>query len=210
MWNGVAHRFPLFAFVILLMTAFNFFSHGTQDLYPTFLKEQHKFDSGTVGTITAVANVGAILGGLFFGTMSQRVGRRKAIVIPALLAIPIIPLWAFPRTAAMLAIGAFMIQFLVQGAWGVIPAHLNELSPPDVRGTFPGFAYQLGNFFAASNLTIQSILAEKFDRNFGLAMAIVAGVIAIAVAGLAGLGPQARGVRFTKKGTPTKPQTAQG
>src|SRR2546430_9638632 len=100
---------------------------------------------------------------------------------------------------ASIAVGAFLLQFMVQGAWGVIPAHLNELSPSDVRGTFPGFAYQLGNFFAASNLTIQSILAEKFDRNFGLAMAIVAGVIAIAVAGLAGLGPQARGVRVTKK-----------
>jgi len=208
MWKAVANRFPLFIFVILLMTAFNFFSHGTQDLYPTFLREQHKFDSATVGTVTAVANIGAILGGLLFGTMSQRVGRRKAIVIAALLAIPMIPLWAFSQTAVMLAIGAFIMQFLVQGAWGVIPAHLNELSPHDVRGTFPGFTYQLGNFFAASNLTIQSILAEKFDKNFGLAMAIVAGVVAIAVAALAGFGPQAHGVKFTKEGTPTQPQAA--
>jgi MFS transporter, SHS family, lactate transporter len=208
MWKAVANRFPLFIFVILLMTAFNFFSHGTQDLYPTFLREQHKFDSATVGTVTAVANVGAILGGLLFGTMSQRVGRRKAIVIAALLAIPMIPLWAFSQTAVMLAIGAFVMQFLVQGAWGVIPAHLNELSPHDVRGAFPGFTYQLGNFFAASNLTIQSTLAEKFDKNFGLAMAIVAGIVAIAVAALAGFGPHAHGVKFTKDGTPIQPQTA--
>ena len=188
------------------MTAFNFFSHGTQDLYPTFLREQHKFDSATVGTVAAIANIGAILGGLLFGTMSQRLGRRKAIVIAALLAIPVIPLWAFSRTAAMLAIGAFIMQFLVQGAWGVIPAHLNELSPHDVRGTFPGFTYQLGNFFAASNLTIQSMLAEKFDKNFGLAMAIVAGTVAIAVAALAGFGPQARGVKFARDGAMTEPE----
>src|SRR6201981_178357 len=109
MWKAVANRFPLFIFVILLMTAFNFFSHGTQDLYPTFLREQHKFDSATVGTVAAVANVGAILGGLLFGTMSQRVGRRKAIVIAALLAIPMIPLWVFSQTAVMLAIGAFIM-----------------------------------------------------------------------------------------------------
>jgi MFS transporter, SHS family, lactate transporter len=197
MWKAITDRFPLFIFVIVLMTAFNFFSHGTQDLYPTFLKEQHKFDSQTVGTIAAIAAVGAIVGGLSFGAFSQFIGRRKAIVVAALLAIPVIPLWAFSQSIAMLAIGAFIMQFLVQGAWGVIPVHLNELSPHDVRGTFPGFTYQLGNFFAASNLTIQTVLADKYDKNYGLAMAIVAGIVAIAVAVLAGFGPHAHGVRFT-------------
>jgi SHS family lactate transporter-like MFS transporter len=208
MWNAVIRRFPLFVFVILLMTAFNFYSHGTQDFYPTFLKVQHKFDAQTVGTVSAIASVGAIFGGLIFGTFSERIGRRRAIVIAALLSIPVIPLWAFSQGAAMLAVGAFIMQFFVQGAWGVIPAHLNELSPPDVRGTFPGFSYQLGNFFAASNLTIQAILAEKFDKNYGLALAIVAGIVALAVAGLAGFGPHAHGVRFTKGGPTSEPQAA--
>ena len=205
-WGTLVRRFPLFIFVILLMTSFNLFSHGTQDLYPTFLKLQHKFDTQTAGMITAIMNVGAIIGGLVFGTFSQRIGRRKAIVIAALLAVPVIPLWAFSQGAVMLAIGAFIMQFFVQGAWGVIPAHLNELSPPDVRGTFPGFAYQLGNLFAACIITVQSMLADQFNKNYGTALAIVATIVAIAVALLAGFGPQARGVKFTKEGTPSEPQ----
>jgi MFS transporter, SHS family, lactate transporter len=206
MWKTVFRRFPLFVFVILLMTAFNLFSHGTQDLYPTFLKLQHKFDPATTGTITAIMNVGAIVGGLTFGTFSQRFGRRRAIVIAALLAIPMIPLWALSQTAATLAVGAFIMQFFVQGAWGVIPAHLNELSPHDVRGTFPGFTYQLGNLFAACIITVQSMLADKFDKNYGLALAIVAAIVATAVAVLAGFGPHAHNVRFTKEGAPSEPQ----
>jgi SHS family lactate transporter-like MFS transporter len=106
-------------------------------------------------------------------------------------------LWAFAQSPTLLAVGAFMMQFLVQGAWGVIPAHLNELSPPDVRGTFPGFAYQLGNFFAAANLTIQAMLADHFGGNYGISMAAISGLIAIAVAGFAGFGPQAKEVEFT-------------
>ena len=205
-WRTVARRFPLFIFMVLLMTSFNLFSHGTQDLYPTFLKLQHKFDPQTAGMITAIMNVGAILGGLVFGTFSQRIGRRKAIVIAALFAVPVIPLWAFSQGAAMLAIGAFIMQFFVQGAWGVIPAHLNELSPHDVRGTFPGFTYQLGNLFAACIITVQSMLADQFNKNYSIALAIVATIVAIAVALLAGFGPQAHGVKFTKEGTPTEPQ----
>jgi MFS transporter, SHS family, lactate transporter len=206
MWGTVVRRFPLFVFVIVLMTSFNLFSHGTQDLYPTFLKLQHKFDPQTAGTVTAIMNLGAIAGGLLFGTFSQRIGRRRAIVIAALLAIPVVPLWAFSQGAAMLAIGAFIMQFLVQGAWGVIPAHLNELSPHDVRGTFPGFTYQLGNLFAACIITVQSMLADKFDKNYGIALAIVATIVAIAVALLAGFGPHAHGVKFTKEGAPSEAQ----
>jgi SHS family lactate transporter-like MFS transporter len=206
MLGTVVRRFPLFIFVILLMTAFNLFSHGTQDLYPTFLKVQHKFDTQTAGLVTAIMNVGAIVGGLTFGAFSQRIGRRKAIVIAALLAIPAIPLWAFAQGPYLLALGAFIMQFFVQGAWGVIPAHLNELSPHDVRGTFPGFTYQLGNLFAACIITVQSMLADKFDKNYGLALAIVACIVAVAVAVLAGLGPHAHGVRFTKEGSPSEPQ----
>ncbi|HEX6565700.1 MAG TPA: MFS transporter [Chthoniobacterales bacterium] len=194
---SVGRHLPLFIFVVLLMTAFNFYSHGTQDSYPAFLKVQHKFNSQIVGTITAIASIGAILGGLVFGQISQQIGRRKAIVIAALVSILVIPIWAFSQSPWILAVGAFFMQFLVQGAWGVIPAHLNELSPPEVRGTFPGFAYQLGNFFAAANLTIQAMLADHFGGNYGISMAIISGLIAIAVAGFAGFGPQAKEVAFT-------------
>src|ERR1700692_1922138 len=132
-----------FIFLVVLMFSFNSFSHGTQDLYPTFLQKDHHFTPQTVGLIAIIANVGAILGGIFFGTWSEKIGRRKAIVIAAVLAIPVIRLWAYSHTVPMLALGGFLMQFMIQGAWGVIPAHLNELSPPAVRGTFPGFAYQL-------------------------------------------------------------------
>ena len=150
-----------FAFLVVLMFAFNSFSHGSQDLYPTFLTKDHKFTPQTVGFIAVIANIGALLGGIIFGTWSEKIGRRKAIVIAALLSIPVIPLWAYSHTVPMLALGGFLMQFMVQGAWGVIPAHLNELSPPAVRGTFPGFAYQLGNLLSSRNGVVQSKLAEQ-------------------------------------------------
>lgn len=142
-------------YTVLLMTAFNFFSHGTQDLYPTFLEVQRKFSTTTVGTIAVVHNVGAILGGITFGLLSERIGRRRAIVLASLLAIPVIPLWVYSSGPLLLALGAFLMQFAVQGAWGVIPAHLNELSPDEIRGTFPGFTYQLGNLLASANGTLR-------------------------------------------------------
>ncbi|MGH9806119.1 MAG: MFS transporter, partial [Terriglobia bacterium] len=186
----------LFIFSIVLMTAFNFFSHGTQDLYPTFLEVQRKLSPHEVGAIAVVYNIGAILGGLFFGTLSESIGRRRAIVIAALLALPVIPLWAYGSTPVLLAIGAFLMQVAVQGAWGIIPAHLNELSPEEVRGTFPGFTYQLGNLLASGNATLQAGLAHNYGGDYAFALAVVAGVIAIVVAVLAGFGMEKRGVRF--------------
>jgi SHS family lactate transporter-like MFS transporter len=149
-----------FVFLVVLMFAFNSFSHGTQDLYPTFLQNNRQFSPQTVGLIAIIYNIGALLGGILFGTWSERIGRRRAIVIAAILAIPVIPLWAYSHTVPMLALGGFLMQFVVQGAWGVIPAHLNELSPPAVRATFPGFAYQLGNLFSSRNAVIQARLVE--------------------------------------------------
>ena len=149
-----------FVFLVVLMFAFNSFSHGTQDLYPTFLQNNRQFSPQTVGLIAIIYNIGALLGGILFGTWSERIGRRRAIVIAAILAIPVIPLWAYSHTVPMLALGGFLMQFMVQGAWGVIPAHLNELSPPAVRATFPGFAYQLGNLFSSRNAVIQARLVE--------------------------------------------------
>ena len=149
-----------FLFLVVLMFAFNSFSHGTQDLYPTFLQKNHQFSPQIVGLIAIVYNIGALLGGILFGTWSERIGRRRAIIIAAILAIPAIPLWAYSHTVPMLALGGFLMQFMVQGAWGVVPAHLNELSPPAVRATFPGFAYQLGNFLSSRNAVIQAKLVE--------------------------------------------------
>jgi SHS family lactate transporter-like MFS transporter len=194
--KSLAKNWKTFFFVILLMTAFNFFSHGTQDLYPTFLKKQHGLSTQQISIITIVMNIGAIIGGMTFGFWSQRIGRRRAIVIASLLALPIIPLWAFSTTPLMLGLGAFLLQIAVQGAWGVIPAHLNELSPPEVRGTFPGFAYQVGNFFAASNATIQAVIAAKYGNNYGFALAVVLACAALAIAVIAGFGREAKEAVF--------------
>ncbi len=146
------------------MFAFNSFSHGTQDLYPTFLQKNLDFTPKTVSLIAIIYNIGALLGGIAFGTWSEKIGRRRAIVIAALLAIPVIPLWAYSHTVPMLALGGFLMQFMVQGAWGVVPAHLNELSPPAMRGTLPGFAYQFGNLLSSRNSVIQAKLAEMRYR----------------------------------------------
>src|SRR6516162_9076649 len=198
-FETIAQRWQLFIYMIALMTAFNFFSHGTQDLYPTFLQVQRKFPQPTVAAIAIIYNIGAILGGLCFGTFSERIGRRRTICIAALLTLPIIPLWAFSSSPFWLAVGAFGMQFLVQGAWGVIPVHLNELSPPDARGTFPGFTYQLGNLFAAGNATIQAALAERWGGNYAQALAIVVVTVAIAVFCITAFGPEAKGVVFAKR-----------
>jgi MFS transporter, SHS family, lactate transporter len=185
-------------YAVVLMTAFNFFSHGTQDIYPTFLQVQHQFAPHVVSIIAVVYNIGAIIGGILFGTLSERFGRRRCIIIAALLTLPVIPLWAFSDSPVMLAIGAFLMQFTVQGAWGVVPVHLNELSPANARATFPGFVYQLGNLLAAINGTLQTMLAEYFGGNYGLALAIVAGTVAIVIAVLTAVGTEAKGVVFTK------------
>ena len=189
-------RWWLLVYVVLLMTCFNFFSHGSQDLYPTFLKKQLKYPQWLVTALTVTLNLGAIAGGLIFGALSERIGRRRAIVIAALISLPIIPLWAFSTTPLLLGAGAFLIQVAVQGAWGVVPAHLNELSPPDARGAFPGFAYQLGNFFAAANATIQAKFAESHHNNYALALALVIGVVAVVLAVVTWFGPEAKGVAF--------------
>ncbi len=194
--HAIRGRWGLLLYVVVLMTAFNFFSHGTQDLYPTFLEVQHKLSPHAVGIIAVIYNIGAILGGIFFGARSKRIGRRNAIIVAALLALPIIPLWAFSEAPWKLALGAFLMQFMVQGAWGIVPAHLNELSPEAARGTFPGFTYQLGNLLASANATIQAQIAQSHGGNYGIALAYVAGIVAIAVAVLSWLGRERKGVAF--------------
>jgi len=190
-------------YAIVLMAAFNFFSHGTQDLYPTFLQVEHHLSPHAVGTIAVIYNIGAIIGGIVCGALSETIGRRRMIVICALLSLPILPLWAFAGSPAMLALGAFLMQIMVQGAWGVIPVHLNELSPGGARGTFPGFVYQLGNLLAAANATIQAEVATANGGNYGLALALVAGIVAVVIVLLTAFGPESRGIAFQAEPAPS-------
>jgi SHS family lactate transporter-like MFS transporter len=183
-----------FLFLIVLMFAFNSFSHGTQDLYPTFLQKNHGFTPKIVGLIAIVYNIGALLGGIIFGAWSEKIGRRKAIVIAALCAIPCIPLWAHANSVALLALGGFLMQFMIQGAWGVVPAHLNELSPPAVRGTFPGLAYQLGNLLSSRNSVIQAKLAEeRYGGSFAPVLTWTVVIVASLVAVITWFGGERKG-----------------
>jgi MFS transporter, SHS family, lactate transporter len=204
-WQAISGNLPLMIYAILIMTAINFYSHGTQDLYPSaFLRLQHGFSVATVSKIAIVYSVGAILGCVLVASLSQRIGRRRAIVGSALLSILVIPLWAFANDPIYLGIGAFLMQFLVQGCFGVVPAHLNELSPAEIRGTFPGFVYQFGNFLAAGNATIQSLIADRMDHNYSVALAVVPFVGAIVIAGLVGMGREGREVKMGGEATATQ------
>ena len=199
-WPAVAANWPVLVFAVFLMAGFNFFSHGTQDLYPTFLTVQQHFTAGTVSLIAVFYNIAAIIGGLVAGSLSERFGRKRTIIVFALLALPCIPLWAFSTGSIALGVGAFLIQFMVQGAWGVVPAYLNELVPEGTRAVLPGFVYQVGNVIAAANATIQALIAQSTGGNYALAMALVAGIIAIFIAVLIAFGPETRGKEFVSAG----------
>jgi len=185
-----------FLYLVLLMAIFNLFSHGTQDLYPTFLIKQRGLSPHAVAAVAVIYNLGALCGGLTFGMLSERWGRRRAIGGAALLALPMIPLWVLAPGTAALAAGAFLLQFMVQGAWGAVPAHLNELSPGAVRGTFPGLAYQLGNLAAAGVSTIEAGIAQSQGGSYALALGATTGVVALMLAVVTFFGPEARGVDF--------------
>src|SRR5579863_9123362 len=216
LWRSAIANAPLFLYAIILMAAFNFMSHGTQDLYPTFLEKQRGLSVGQVSLLTIVMNVGAILGGTIFGSISQRLGRRRAIVTAVVLGALVIPLWAFAPSAALLGVGGFCMQFMVQGAWGIVPAHHNELSPPTVRGTFPGFTYQMGNLISAGAAQMQAVFAAKFPApgggaDYARALAIVAVAMFAAVGILAAAGPEAKERQFdapADEGGGTAPRTA--
>jgi SHS family lactate transporter-like MFS transporter len=196
-FDVLARHWKLALYAIVLMTAFNFFSHGTQDMYPTFLQVQHGYGHATVSTIAIIYNIGAILGGITFGIVSQHYGRRRMIVTTALLSILAAPLWSFAQTPILLGVGAFLMQFFVQGCWGIIPAHLNELSPREARGTFPGTVYQLGNFIASTNAPLQVAIAAHFGGRYSIALAGVAITAAIVIAVLASLGREAKDADLT-------------
>jgi len=187
---------PTFLFLILLMTAFMSFSHGTQDVYPTFLAVAAKLPPETIGLIGVLYGLGSIAGGIVFGALSERWGRKRAIVTAALLAIPVIPLYAYGHSAITLGIGAVLMQFMVQGAWGVVPAYLTELSPAAVRATAPGLAYQLGGLITSGNGKGQALAAERWG-NYPAVLAITVTVVALSLAGLAMLGREAKGMEMS-------------
>jgi SHS family lactate transporter-like MFS transporter len=200
LWSALSGHWLLALYAIALMTCFNFFSHGTQDLYPHFLEVQRGFPTGTRSIIAVIYNIGAICGGITFGTLSSRIGRRKAIALAAGLSLLVLPFWAYCLTPVALAAAAFVMQFMVQGAWGVVPVHLNELSPEGIRATFPGFVYQLGNLLASYNATLQATLAENHtsaaNPDFSFAFVVVVGTVAALLVVLSLLGPERRDVRF--------------
>jgi SHS family lactate transporter-like MFS transporter len=187
---------PTFLFLVLLMTAFMSFSHGTQDVYPTFLGTQAKLSPATVGLIGVLYGIGSIAGGFVFGSLSEKWGRKRAIVTAALLSIPVIPLYAYGHSALTLGIGAVLMQFMVQGAWGVVPAYLTELSPAPVRATAPGLAYQLGGLITSWNGKAQALAAER-TGSYPAVLAITVVVVALSLAGLALLGREAKGRDLT-------------
>jgi SHS family lactate transporter-like MFS transporter len=189
--------------MIVLMTAMMCSSHGTQDLYPTFLEKDFGFSVRQRAELTAVTAIGAIAGGLVFGLWSDRIGRRKAMIAAFILSIVVIPLWAcWPesivgkQTIPKLVIGGFLIQFGVQGAWGIIPAHIAELSPDSVRGFLPGFAYQMGALCSAFLPWIQDSLRPNTGHGYGKVLALFAvGVFVVAIVIIA-LGKEKPGIRF--------------
>src|SRR5213593_4529830 len=191
----------LFLYVVLLMTAFNAMSHGTQDMYQTFLGEQRGLSVKAKSIIGIIYAVGAICGGILAGHLSQKFGRRRLIILSAIGGIILIPAWVFSPALSMLVAGGFLMQFMVQGAWGIVPVHLNELSPGEVRGTFPGFAYQLGNLFAANTAVVEARLADHFRNasghpDYAKALALFSFVIFLAVIVLAAIGREERGKEF--------------
>jgi SHS family lactate transporter-like MFS transporter len=166
--RSVAAQWKLFVYLVVLMIFMMFLSHGTQDLYPDFLGVVHHLSGSAAANIAIFFNVGAVVGGILFGHLSQRFGRRITIGGALLLALLVIPLWAFGATPLVLAIGAFLMQMGVQGAWGVIPAHLNELAPDAARGLVPGLAYQLGILFAAPTNSIEYALRDRVGYQWAL------------------------------------------
>jgi SHS family lactate transporter-like MFS transporter len=192
--TAIASNWKLWIYLTVLMAMMNFSSHGTQDMYPTFLKSDHQIESARYTNVVVISMIGAISGGVLFGLASDRFGRRRAIITAFIGALCVIPIWAFSSTLAMLAIGAFLMQFMIQGAWGVIPAHINELAPDNVRGFLPGFAYQCGNLIAASIGAAQSRIAEHSSYAHALAVTAVAIFLIAILVNL--LGWERRGIVF--------------
>jgi SHS family lactate transporter-like MFS transporter len=194
--RAIGANWRLFLYLVLLMTMMNLISHGTQDMYPTFLQQQRHFSPQQTASITIISMIGAIAGGVLFGLFSDRSGRRRAMATAALCGMVLVPLWVFAPSTPLIVAGAFLMQFMVQGAWGVVPAHINELSPGPLRGFFPGFAYQIGVLIASSITYIEALLGEHFT--YAQAMGLLAASMLFIAAIVIALGPEAKGVSFRK------------
>ncbi len=197
-WTGIGKsisgHWKLFFYLVLFMTGMNFVSHGTQDMYPTFLQRFWHYDTAQRSIISAISMVGAIAGGVLIGLISDRIGRRKAIIISLLMGFLVIPVWAYAPKAGVILVGAFFLQFFAQGAWGVIPAHLSELSPNNLRGLLPGLAYQCGVLIAGTVGTIEAVFSEHMS--YATAMAATAATVFIFTAVVAAFGKEKKGIRF--------------
>ena len=193
-WRSIAGHWKLFLFFTAFIAMMSFSSHGTQDMYPTFLQRQWGFDPKQRSLITAISMIGALCGGTLMGLVSDRIGRRRALIISLFCAMAMIPLWAFSPSVGLLIAGAFFMQFFVQGAWGVVPAHLTELSPDDIRGFLPGFAYQCGVLVSASVAYIEAVTAHRFT--YSIAMAITAVLVFAGAALATARGPEKKGIHF--------------
>lgn len=198
LWPVLRQNAGLALFTIIMMTALNFLAHGAQDLYPSeFLGAQHGLGTDTISLIMIVTNVGGLLGGIAFGALSQHIGRTMTIMLAIALALPVLPFWMFASTPLMLGLTAFTLLACVQGAWGVVPVYLNELSPASIRGTFPGFVYQAGNFLAAANANIQIWIAGDLNHNYAMTMGLTVGIMAVVVVLLAAMAPEPKGAEQT-------------
>jgi len=206
--RAIASNWRLFLYITVLMAGMNFASHGTQDMYPTFLEREWGFGPRSRAALTAFSMVGAIAGGILFGLGSDRLGRRRAIVLALGLAVLVIPLWAFAPSLPMLVAGAFLMQFMVQGAWGVIPAHITELSPDPVRGFLPGFAYQCGVLLASSVVYVEALFAARIS--YAWSMALTALTVFAFAAMVAALGREKRGAAFGQRETGRKGEGEKG
>jgi len=182
----VAVEWRRFLYLVVLMTFMMFLSHGTQDLYPDFLKEAHRISAKVVANVAILYNIGAVIGAIIFGHLSQIAGRRKSMIAALALSLMVIPVWAFGGTFAALVIGAFLMQVGVQGAWGVIPVHLNELAADAARGLMPGLAYQLGILLASPTNSIQYALRDRVGYQWAIAGFEIVTITTLAVLLLVG------------------------
>jgi MFS transporter, SHS family, lactate transporter len=194
LWSAIFAHWKLFFYIVFLMTAMNLASHGTQDMYPTFLERQWGFHTAQKNTLSAFAMVGAIIGGTLCGLISDHIGRRRTMVIALLGAVLVVPLWAYAPSVPLLFAGGFLMQFLVQGAWGVIPAHLSELAPDSVRGFLPGFGYQVGVFLSSYVATFEALLAHR--TSYALAMSVTAAAVFLFAALATAVGPERHAAKF--------------
>ncbi|KAF3030800.1 hypothetical protein E8E15_011102 [Penicillium rubens] len=192
-------------YCIILMTWFNYYSHTSQDSYTTFMLTEKELENDGASRASILMKTGACVGGTIIGYLSQFVGRRRAIIVSAVLSGVLIPAWILPEGERSLSATGFFMQFFIQGAWGVIPVHLAELSPPAFRSSFTGLTYQIGNMISSPSSQIINAVAESTFitsasghrvEAYGPVMGVATAIIALGIMVTAAVGPEKRGRRF--------------